>query len=183
MNINTLSYIAGVINNNRISWAVGGSVLLYLSGFDVNPNDIDILVDEKDAKRLSSALTAIGEQRNMEPKEPFLTRHFYHYIVKDTEVDVMGGYITKHCSGKYELEFDSNSIVGHRVIDGVSIPLSSLEDWFVLYQFIPYKKGKADLIEKYLKKNGVKNRFLLERALGKELPEDVRKRIINIIGD
>ncbi|MCW6074588.1 hypothetical protein LAV44_04540 [Clostridium sporogenes] len=61
--------------------------------------------------------------------------------------------------------FDYNSISEFKTINGVNISFTSLEDWCVIYQLIPNREGKVKVIESYLLLNGIKNPFLLERAL------------------
>ena len=47
----TLSYIGERLNEERIMWGVGASILLNHYGLVDKPNDIDILVDLKDIEK------------------------------------------------------------------------------------------------------------------------------------
>ncbi|MET3697044.1 hypothetical protein SAMN05877753_101377 [Bacillus oleivorans] len=89
----------------------------------------------------------------------------------------MGGFAIQHQEGIYKLTFNEESIVDHKNINGVEIPLCSLEDWYVLYWLIPDKREKADLIENYLRNKGVKHPRLLEKALEQPLPFEVKERV------
>ncbi len=110
----------------------------------------------------------MGEYIELPSKEPYLTKHFYHYQIENTEIDVMACFKIQHSHGIYELIFDENSVVTYETLNGVNIPLTSLEDWYVLYQLMPNRDEKVDLIEAYLIKNGIKNPDLLTRALEQE---------------
>jgi hypothetical protein len=184
LNFSTLACIAKELNMNKISWVVGASVMLHFHGLVDCPHDIDILVDEKDIDKAKSVLdnlgTVIYDGSNV-IKEPYLTKHFYTYEIKDVEADVMSGFILSHCNGQYELFFDSDTITSYAEIDDVSIPLSSPEDWYVLYQLMINREPKVKLIENYLMENGVKNKHLLERALNQSLPDAVKERVTKLL--
>ncbi|MGV8984445.1 hypothetical protein [Clostridium sp.] len=77
--------------------------------------------------------------------------------------------------------FDQSSISEIKIINGVNIPLTSLEDWYVIYQLIPKREIKVAMIENYLLLNGVKMPTLLERALRGDLPKKVRDKIEGIL--
>lgn len=49
----------------------------------------------------------------------------------------MSGFVVNHNTGIYNYIFDYDSITEFKVINGISIPLTSLEDWYVMYQLIP----------------------------------------------
>ncbi len=181
LNLNTLSHIAKHINENNISWCIGASLLLNFHGLVDNPQDMDIIVDKFQAEQLTSLLSSLGKIGPKGSLYPYATEHFYQYIVEDLSVDIMGGFKILHEKGVYEFILDSQSIVDYKDINDVSIPLSSLEDWFVLYQLMPNREPKVALIEDYLKSKGVKHRKLLERALTQPLPEKVEARIIKLL--
>lgn len=178
---NTLSSIGEKLNDSNIAWAVGASILLNQFGFIDKPNDIDIFVDIKDIERADEILKSIGDKKQWEKTATYSTKYFYEYIVNGIDVDVMSGFAVNHSSGVFEYTFDHNSISEFKVINGVSIPFTSLEDWYVIYQLIPNREQKVKMIEKYLLSNGIKKTFLLERALKGCLPIQVRKRIESML--
>lgn len=178
---NTLSYFGEKLNSLNIIWGVGASILLNQFGLIDKPNDIDIFVDIKDIKRADEVLKSIGEKKKWEKSITFITKYFYEYIIDEIDVDVMAGFAVDHNSGVFEYIFDYNSISEFKVINGVNIPFTSLEDWYVIYQLIPNKEFKVNIIEKYLLSNGIKKTFLLERALEGSLPVEVRNKIENML--
>ncbi|MEG0308531.1 MAG: hypothetical protein RR636_11340 [Clostridium sp.] len=178
---NCLSHMGSKLNEANVLWAVGGSILLNNFGLIDKPNDIDILVGIDDIKQVEEILDNMGQKKIWKKTDIYSTQYFYEYIINGVEIDVMSGFNINHSNGVFEYNFDYKSISEMKDVSGVSIPLTSLEDWYVLYQLIPNRESKVMLIEKYLLSNGVKNQFLLERALDGNLPIEVRNRIKNNI--
>ncbi|HEU4965243.1 MAG TPA: hypothetical protein VFV52_15550 [Bacilli bacterium] len=176
-----LQAIAHALEKEKVVWALGGSLMLQQYGLVGSANDIDLLVAMPDAARSHAALALLGRGGPGGSKAPFCTKHFYQYRIEEHDVDVMGDYSTEHEAGVYVLPFDAASVVRVAEVDGVPVPLSALEDWFVLYQLMPAKKGKADLIESYLLEHGVERPDLLERALAGALPDHVRSRVSKLL--
>ncbi|MBU3145667.1 hypothetical protein [Clostridium sp. CF012] len=177
----TLSYIGEKLNDNGVVWAVGASILLHHYGLVDSPNDIDILVDLKDIEKVDKILKGIGEKKVWEKSNSYSTKYFYEYFVHGFDIDVMSGLTINYNSGEFEYIFDSTSISEYKIINEVNIPLSSLEDWYVLYQLIPGREIKVKMIENYLISYGIKKPTLLERALRGDLPVDVRDKIQGIL--
>jgi len=177
----TLSYIGKKLNEESIVWGIGASILLNNYGLIDKPNDIDILVDIKNIEKLDLILREIGEKKTREKTDTYSTTYFYEYVVDGFDVDVMAGLKINHADGIYKYDFDKNSITDIKKINEVNIPLTSLEDWYVIYQLIPNREKKVNMIEKYLLTNGVENPAFLEKALRKELPKLVRDKIEGIL--
>lgn len=57
--LKTLSFIGENINKKEIAWGVGGSFLLHFYNLIDKPNDIDILVDERDETKLNKFMQSI----------------------------------------------------------------------------------------------------------------------------
>ena len=93
----------------------------------------------------------------------------------------MAGFVVNHNNGAFRYIFDKSSISEYKVINEVKIPFTSLEDWYVIYQLIPNRKAKVEMIEKYIVSNGIKKSILLERALQGCLPIDVRRKVEDIL--
>lgn len=175
-----LRSIASVLNE-KVTWALGGSLLLKYYGIVNHANDIDVLVAFADADRSHQLLSAIAAGQRGESKPPFCTKHFFKYKLGEVETDVLGGFRIRHEQGIYELQFDAASLSGYRTIGGIQVPLSAPEDWYVLYQLMPGRAEKADLIEAFLLNNGIRRPELLKQALEQNLPEKVRQRIQKIM--
>lgn len=178
---NTLSYIGEKFNEERIVWGVGASILLNHYGLIDKPNDIDILVDLNDIEKADIVLKSIGEKMVWEKADIYSTKFFYEYVVNGFEVDVMAGLSINYDNGIFKYIFDQSSISEIKIINGVNIPLTSLEDWYVIYQLIPNREIKVSMIENYLLSNGIKKPNLLERALRGHLSNEVRDNIQRLL--
>lgn len=177
----TLSYIGEKLNDNGIIWAVGASILLHHYGLIDKPNDIDILIDLNDIEKADKILKSIGEKKVWEKSATYSTKYFYEYVVNGVDVDVMAGLNINYNNGIFEYIFDQASISEFKSINKVNIPLTSLEDWYVIYQLIPCREVKVKMIENYLLLNGIKKHNLLERVLKGDLPKEVRDKILGIL--
>lgn len=176
-----IARIAGALNAVQARWAIGGSVLLAHHGLVDQPNDLDILVDPADISPVDRVLKGLGEKKRWEKDAVYATEHFYEYCIAGTDVDIISGFRINTASGQYHYRFDEHSIVETVVIEGQAVYLSSLEDWYVLYQLIPGREAKVGLIESHLLKTGVMNRNLLQRALQKNVPEEVNTRTLALL--
>ncbi|MCJ7690082.1 MAG: hypothetical protein MUO60_12270, partial [Clostridiaceae bacterium] len=103
------------------------------------------------------------------------------YVVNTFDIDVMAGLSINYDNGTFKYIFDQESISCIKKINGVNIPLTSLEDWYVIYQLIPNREAKVKMIENYLLLNGIKKPALLERALRGNLPIEVRDKVEKIL--
>lgn len=181
MIFHTLGYIAEKFNDYKILWGVGASIVLNHYGLVNKPNDIDILIAEKDIKKVDEILCSLGNKELKQEVDTYSTKFFGEYIVDGVEIDVMARFIINHNCGKYEFEFDTQSITLTKFDNNIKIPLTSLEDWYVIYQLMPGREYKVKMIEDYFLANGVENLNLIKRALRKELPDKVITRINKFI--
>lgn len=182
MNLDVLKKVAKLLNEYNCTWAVGSSVLLYFNGLVEKPNDIDILIDPKDASKIKDIMNKIGTSRNSPSKEPFRTEEFFGYIVDDTEVEFMGGFKIALCNENiYNFILDEDAIVDTVTIDEIKVNLTSLEDWLVAYKVMNDPKDRLPLIKKYFQTNGIKNKNLLKRNLSKNLSENINKEILEAL--
>jgi predicted nucleotidyltransferase len=178
---NTLGYIGEKLNSSNIIWGVGASIMLNHYGLVDKPNDIDIIVCLKDIEKADEILKSIGNKKVREETTTYSTRHFYEYTVNGIDVDVMSGLRINHFEGIFDYFFDEDSITETKDINGIHIPLISLEDWYVIYQLIPGRAAKADMIEAFLLSNGIRNTDLLIRTLKGSLPLVVRYRVEKLL--
>ena len=177
----TLEKIATELNKANILWGLGGSKLLDCYHLIESVNDIDILIVESDIKQAENIFSIIATEQKAISKEPFATKHFRTYTHARTSIDVMAGFQIHHPKGLYTMEFDRLSLTDSTYINDTYIPLSSLEDWYILYTLIPRKQYKADLIEAHWKKYGIQHPYLITRSLKKSLPSPLRTRLQTIL--
>ena len=180
---NTLSYIGEKFNEANVLWAVGASIMLSQHNIIQKPNDIDILVDTKDIHKVDEILKTIGEKKVRDKVATYSTEYFYEYIVSGIDVDIMAGFKINHIEGTFEYVFDDKSISQIKNINGVSIPLTSLEDWYVIYKLIPGRESKVKIIEDYMNNNGISNVNLLKRSLKGNLPKEIKEKVEELLSN
>lgn len=131
--LGVLSKIAAVLNGQNIIWAVGASLLLYLKGYVDDFNDIDLMVQEKDALCAKDMLTGLGLLQNVGGNK-YQSNHFYVFMIDGVEVDIMGGFIVPYNGRKYECFLKKEDIREHIQVNGQSIPLDSVALWRGRYE-------------------------------------------------
>ncbi len=174
--IETLCRIAQKLNSVKVCWGVGASFMLKQHGLIENPNDLDLMVSVGDTEQADQILTSMGKRLESVRKPCYSTLFFYEYQIDGVEIDLMAGFGVFHAAGHYEYQFDPQSIVERKVIIGVEIPFTALEDWYILYQLMPNREPKVKAIEDYWSSNGIQHPNLLKLALAGNLPENVLHR-------
>lgn len=181
MDINDLYFLSAKLNEINIKWALGGSLVLYFNKILDNPRDIDILVNYEESKKVNDILYDYGGYREIDREDPYKTKSFCNYKINNTEVDIIGGFKIGHERGVYSYILDEEAISQYISINGIQVPLSSIEDWYILYQLIPGREKKVNVIEEYFNKNGVSNPRLIKRALDQPLPKSVIRKCLKLL--
>jgi len=148
--LKTLQIIAKDLNWENIVWGLGASMLLNQYGLEDAPRDIDLLIDIKDHIRANQLFLKWGEQKEVEESPIYATEDFNRYVVKGVRIDVMAGFQIRHQNGVYRYPFDNRSITRVKSLEGIKIPLTALEDWYILYQLLPNRNEKVARIERHL---------------------------------
>lgn len=172
MLLKTLSLIGKELNANKITWAVGASLMLNHYGLVDSPGDIDILVTTTDIDKALEILKGMGHLHDYEKNASYATTYFYELTINGVDIDLMSDMKIVHSQGTYTYDFNQDAIVNQMIINQVSIPLTSLEDWYVLYQLIG-RQAKVQMIEDYLKSNGVEHPHRLKAVLSDALPTSI----------
>lgn len=145
----TLSYIGDILSKKKISWIVGGSIVLNYYGLTEIVNDIDLIVDIKDFEKVKSIFSTIGEFEELPKKGIYKTEGYIKCKINRVDIDIMSNFKIIHYKGVYEYLLDQNSISKAIEINNVEIPLGSLEDWYEIYKVIPGREEKVQLIKEY----------------------------------
>ena len=177
----SLAQIALRLNKQEIRWGLGASLLLNLYGLESTPGDIDIFVDLADADKAKKVLSQLGEEQTVTKRAPYATKIFSKYAINGIGVDMMAGFQICHGHGRYQYLLNEEAIVAKEWIFGERIPLTALEDWFILYQLIPGRMEKAERIENYFTAKGIRYPERLQRALEEELPPLVRTKAARLL--
>lgn len=147
--LQVLSKVAILINDNKITWAIGGSVLLYFKGFVDNFNDIDMMVIEDDVDRLKEMLLSLGKLINHTSNPKYRTRHFYKFNIDGVEIDIIAGFTIINNNQTYYFPLLTKDISEYVEVNGSKIPLHSIHKWRLYYELMG-RSEKAKIIDNKL---------------------------------
>lgn len=150
--LHTLAEIARALNAEKITGAVGASLLLYFKGIVPEFHDIDIMVAEPDAERAKAALCRIGSLAPQRGEPQYKTRWFLEYTVNGVDVDMMAGFVIVRDGVDCECPLLAEDMGDTTVVDGETVPLHSLSAWRRNYALMG-RTAKAEMIDKYLSEN------------------------------
>ena len=167
MNKQTLQKIARIFNENEISWGLGASSMLYFHGLVTQPRDIDLMVDEVDAEKAIALLTPYAtEMQTDDGKGKYATKYFYEMVIDGQAVDVIGGYRILRGQWVYDFPILKELFLEKVEVDGVVVPLTHLEDWYIAYLIMGDPKKRVPMIESYAKSNsGFENKQQIKKAV------------------
>ena len=124
--------LAMKLNNAKIKWSLGGSLLLYYSGYDIIPHDIDLLVDELQKDLLEEAIQEFAYV--LEGKTPkYSTSYFYSLTIDNIDIDIMLGFKVNTLEDVYIYPFETQKIKTIYLKDE-PIYLSDLDEWIIAYK-------------------------------------------------
>lgn len=172
-----LRKVAIQLQSEGVVWGLGGSCMLSAYDLAEHPNDIDIMVAERDADRTHRVLSVLGESRVLPAKPSYCTKQFRQYIIDGMQVETMAAFGIHHTEGNYLLDIQRENITGSLDVQGVPVPLTSLEDWYVIYMLMAGRIEKAECIERYWSEHGIAVPHLLQAAARKPLPEQILARL------
>ncbi|MFA5006296.1 MAG: hypothetical protein WC509_02370 [Candidatus Izemoplasmatales bacterium] len=177
--INTIEKVGKALNESKIRWAIGGSVLLQANGFAVEPNDLDVIFEARDTEEALEVFESLGAKHASDPSYHYQSYSFTELIVGAIEVDLMAGLKIIRDRTPYLYPFDASTPLEVREIGGVAVPFMSLDDWLVLYYLMPGKLWKAKLIADQFRKTGPTNPGRIDQLIalmniGPEKADEIR---------
>ncbi|QZY85418.1 hypothetical protein [Exiguobacterium acetylicum] len=165
-----LEKVVACLQQERIQFGIGGSLLLHHHGLPVTPRDIDLVVALADAERAVLLLSEMGTVVEQDETSLYATEVFQEFMIEGIDLDLMSGLQVRHDEGVFVYPFAEQSI------DSVGLPFMALVDWYVIYQLIPGREQKVTMIEDVFTKQEV-DRKRLEQLRSLVLPQIVKKRI------
>ena len=127
--LRVLQTIARRLNAAGITWAVGGSMLLYFKGIVSEYHDIDIMVKTGDAETVRALLTQMGTLDAPKPSAKFKSKAFFELTIDGVDVDVMAGFVIVKDGVEHDCSLRDDEITEHIQVEGETIPLHSLAAW------------------------------------------------------
>lgn len=145
LKLETLKEIARQFNEEGITWALGASMLMYFNGLLKDFEDIDIMVIEKDVAVVKDILLKMGNLQLSKKSNDFKTKVYLNFDINGVKIDVMAGFAIVTNEGVIDCSLKQEQITGVYNLDGIEIPLQSVELWLKYYELMG-RKNKADLI-------------------------------------
>ena len=168
------------LNLRQIRYALGGSWMLKEHGIPIKPKDIDLFIHMSDLNKCLDLIEPYQLEKANNPDSLFKSEYFTTLQFESMSIDIIGGFAYLHDQGLYKAYFDDMSIVSEFIIDDSSIPLMSLEEWYVLYSIMGRQK-QCELIEHHWFINGINHPRLLQRQLTCSLDHHSRSRLISYL--
>ncbi len=141
-----LKIVAKKLNDEGITWALGGSLLLYFKGYVEHFNDIDILVDELDIDQCIEVMDSFGLSITQDDNTSFKTRHFHQYLIEGVDFDVMAGFVIVSEGIEHECPLNKEDIALYDY-ENVLLPLHSIREWRRYYALMN-RLDKVDIIDR-----------------------------------
>ena len=127
-----------LLNPIKGSWIIIGTSSLYLSGYPVAPNDIDILTDAATATEIEQVLTGYKIETQVKPNEKFRSV-FSQYILNKFSIEVMGSLEVNTADGWVLLRDQINN-PQNVLLKGKAFIVPSKSDQIAIYNL--FDRGK-----------------------------------------
>tara|TARA_Y100000310_G_C20698667_1_gene827654 strand:+ start:1921 stop:2388 length:468 start_codon:yes stop_codon:yes gene_type:complete len=139
--------IQRLLNNNKIKWAIIGSTNMRLQGINVHPNDLDIVIQLKDLKKINKIFSEYNASA-IKKLKPLGNEPSWEIKLKigDIEVQILG----EKSTGQYVSKLLANKLIKIEFGD-LKIPCFTLETEAQTYEETN-RKHKSNLIQDFLKR-------------------------------
>ena len=137
-----LARIARQFNRAGITWAIGGSMLLYFKGITDEFQDIDIMLKTEDAETAKAILAGMGTLEPPKPSTQYKTKVFLEYTIDGVDVDILAGYVIVSNGAEHDCPLLETDIEGAVLVNHENVPLQSVKVWRRYYTLM----GKAEKV-------------------------------------
>jgi len=177
----TLKLLIDMLNDNGITWGVGGSFLLQVHELYSEPNDLDLWVQPSDIPRVRNIFHGYDEiKTNIQLPEEMRFKMLFH----DMEVDFVSCFMTKPNRNKFVYQIKPCNIRIVKLSYGVDVPCTLLEDWYIIYRLLR-RNDKAELIRQVFEKKNIDiNKNAIELAVSSKenkLPRYFKRDIPRLV--
>jgi len=139
------------LNNRDVNWVVTGSLGFALQGVPVEPPDIDIQTDREGAYKIEHLFSEFVVKKVAFSSTEKIRSHFGALMIDGIKVEIMGDVQKRLEDGSWEQPVDINKYKHFVEIEGMRIPVLSLE-----YEYQAYLKldrmEKARMLKKFLER-------------------------------
>jgi hypothetical protein len=135
------------LENKNIRWALVGSTNMNLQGIDINPNDLDIIVQLEDLSKIREIFSDfdVSKVKELEPLSELDTKKFeVTFLIDNVPIQVIG----EGSEGLYVSKFLNGGLVKFS-LDSVKVPCFALEAEAQTYSETD-REHKSTLIREFL---------------------------------
>ncbi len=144
--LDVLAKVAHELNATGITWAVGGSMLLYFHGITDAFQDIDLMVKTEDGETAKTVLLKMGVPVPSKAKAQYQTKMFLEFTVDGVEIDMMAGFSIVKDGRVYDCSLKAEEIEETIQLKNERIPLHSVAQWRKNYELME-KPDKVRMID------------------------------------
>lgn len=142
--------VAAALNRQGVTWAVGGSLMLYFRGVVTDFNDIDLMAAAADGERAAEALVDLGAVRKpVQPSPRFESDGFWKLELNGLGIDIMAGLGIIYEGQKYTFPLRKGDISDTIELLDEKIPLQGVREWRELYRLMQ-REEKVRLLDAWL---------------------------------
>lgn len=128
-------------------WAITGSYRLFLDGIKIRPNDIDVVIFEKDWSRIVDYFNSEYEIFHTKVCKD-INSNYFHFYIHETKVDVFSSLKIKR-DGEWIFLYKPFPPLEILFFGDLSINVFSIEMEKKIYQLLR-EEQKIDLIETFM---------------------------------
>ena len=144
--LQVLARIAGKLNKAGVTWAVGGSLLLYFKKITDTFKDIDIVLLEEDAQTVKTILLEMGTMEPLKRSSQYKTKAFFEFTIDAVDVDVLAGFVIVKDGIEHDCALRKADIQEYIEVHNEHIPLHAVEVWRKYYTLMD-KSDKVSMID------------------------------------
>lgn len=143
----TIRIVHKSLNENKIKWALIGSANMQLQGMDVQPHDLDVVVQLKDLEKMREIFSGYNASAVKELK-PLTDEPAWEVGIKIGDVSVQ--FFAQMDTGVYANKLLTNKLAKIR-LENIEIPCFTLGAEAQAYAETD-REHKADLIRRFLRR-------------------------------
>jgi len=138
-----LQRICASLRDTSVNWAVTGSLALALQGVPVEVHDIDLLTDEAGAYEIERHLFEFLTLMVRFSAEEHIRSHFGALTIDGVKVEIIGDVETRRADQSWERGWDLARYKRVVEVEGMQVPVLSLECEYEAYQ----RLGRTEKVE------------------------------------
>jgi hypothetical protein len=144
-----LHKICARLDEINVHWALTGSLNLALQGVPVEVNDIDILTDKAGAYEIENCFCEFVTRKVALSSAERIRSYLGALMIDGVRVEIMGDVQLKRENGSWEEPVDLERNKRTLKIEGIRIPVMSLEHAYQAYVKLRRLK-KSEIVRKWL---------------------------------